>query len=77
MPGITVKDMWRYIENVVGPEVISRQMPMKEAQESDNDIEKLLEKMVDKKPSLSKVLYFYGIYTIRYIIMSRILYINY
>ena len=62
MPGITVKDMWRYIENVVGPEVISRQMPMKEAQESDNDIEKLLEKMADKKPSLSKVLYFYGSY---------------
>ena len=63
--------MWRYIENVVGPEVISRQTPMKETQESDNDIEKLLEKMVDKKPSLSKVLYFSSI------IMSRILYINY
>ena len=52
--------MWQYIENIVGSEVVSRRMPMKETQESDSDTEVLLEKMVNKNPCLSKVIYFVG-----------------
>lgn len=54
--GLRIKDMWRYVENVVGPEVLSRQMPVRDAQDSDHDIEILLQQLVDKKPCLSKVL---------------------
>ena len=55
VPGITVDDMWRYVENVISPEVITRRMQVQETQDGDNDIEVLLERMVDKKPCLSKV----------------------
>lgn len=54
--GLSVKDMWRYVENIVGPEVLSRQMPIRDAQDSDHDIEILLQQLVDKKPCLLKVL---------------------
>lgn len=47
VPNLTTKDMWRYIQNFVGPEIIARQTPSKTSCESD--IEMLLEKMVLKK----------------------------
>ena len=53
---LSVKDMWRYVENVVGLEVLSRQIPVRDTQDSDHDVEILLQQLVSKKPCLSKVL---------------------
>ena len=53
MPNLTSKDMWKYVQNFIGPEIIARQMPSTTSCESD--IESLLERLVLKKPPLPKV----------------------
>lgn len=53
MPGLSKDDMWAYFEGIVCPQVQARQPSVGDLVRSK--IEVLLEHMVLKKPSLSKV----------------------